>query len=74
MKLSQCLPNTRGKLSTIHVEPEYQLRLQELGIRQGAEFSLPNRAAFGGVVLNIAGTRIAVDSRSAQRIDVEVAQ
>ena len=71
--LSKCPRNSRGRLVRIDVDPHHRLRLQELGLRPGMEFYLANRAAFGGVVLNIAGTRIAIDARSATRIDVEVA-
>lgn len=71
MLLSKCPRNSRGRLVSIDVDPAYRLRLQELGLRPGAEFFVANRAAFGGVVINIAGTRIAVDARSAKRIDIE---
>ncbi|WP_115728599.1 FeoA family protein [Actinomyces culturomici] len=73
MLLSKCPRNSRGRLTRIDVEPAFRLRLQELGLRPGTEFYVANRAAFGGVVLNIAGTRVAVDAKSAKRIDVEVA-
>ncbi|MDN5963501.1 MAG: ferrous iron transport protein A [Actinomyces sp.] len=72
MLLSKCPRNARARLTTIDIDPRHQLRLQELGLRPGAEFTLTNRAAFGGVVMNIAGTRVAVDRRSARTIDVEV--
>jgi len=55
----------------IDVDPVHRLRLEELGLRPGAELRLTNRAAFGGIVVNIAGTRIAVDRRSARRIEVQ---
>lgn len=73
MRLSACPTGSRARLSTIDVDPSYRLRLEELGMRPGAEFRLANRAAFGGVVINIAGTRIAVDRRSARRIEVDPA-
>ncbi|MDC4233500.1 ferrous iron transport protein A [Actinomyces sp. B33] len=69
--LSDTPIRARGRLVSIDVDPAHLLRLQELGMRIGAEFFLANRAAFGGVVVNIAGTRIAVDTRSARRIAVE---
>lgn len=56
---------------TVDVDHAYRLRLQELGLRPGVEFYVANRAAFGGVVINIAGTRVAVDARSARHIEVE---
>ncbi|QPK81535.1 ferrous iron transport protein A [Schaalia sp. ZJ405] len=71
MLLSSCVPNTRGRLLAVNVEPAHRLRLEELGVRVGAQFFLANRAAFGGIVVNIAGTRVAVDARSARRIEVE---
>lgn len=71
MLLSKCPRNSRGRLVSIDVDSAYRLRLQELGLRPGAEFFVANRAAFGGVVINIAGTRVAVDARSARHIEVE---
>ena len=73
MHLSACPTNTRARLTHIGVEDAHRLRLEELGMRPGAAFRLTTRAAFGGIVINIAGTRIAVDHRSARLIDVEVA-
>ncbi len=72
--LSKCPTNARARLTRIDIDPRHQLRLQELGLRTGAEFNLTNRAAFGGVVMNIAGTRVAVDRRSARHIEVEVVE
>ena len=53
------------------VPSEPRLRLYELGIRPGSEFFIVNKAAFGGLVVNIAGARVAVDRRSARAIEVE---
>lgn len=72
MKLASCPRGARARLVDIDVAPAFRLRLNELGMRPGAEFLLTNRAAFGGVVINIAGTRIAVDRRSSKNIAVEV--
>lgn len=71
MLLSKCPVNAHARLSQIDVDPAYALRFQELGVRPGATFRVATRAAFGGVVINIAGTRVAVDRRSARRIEVE---
>ena len=51
----------------MEVSPEHRLRLYELG----SEFFIVNKAAFGGLVVNIAGARVAVDRRSARAIEVE---
>ena len=53
------------------VPSEHRLRLYELGVRPGREFFIVNKAAFGGLVVNIAGARVAVDRRSARAIEVE---
>ena len=74
MLLARCPLRTRVRITSVDVENSYSLRLQELGVRPGAEFSVVNRAAFGGLVINIAGARIAVDHRSAKKIRVEDAQ
>lgn len=71
VKLTQCPLRIKSRIAAVDVDPKYSLRLQELGLRPGAEFTAVNRAAFGGVVINIAGTRVAVDHRSAKNIDVE---
>ena len=71
MKLANCQPRTRVRLVGVRVGPEFLLRLQELGLRQGAEFSVVSRAAFGGMVVNVAGTRVAVDKGSAQALEVD---
>lgn len=71
MILSECPPRTQSRIVSVDVGSRYRLRLKELGLRPGAHFYVVNRAAFGGVVINIAGTRIAVDHRSARSIAVE---
>lgn len=55
----------------MEVSPEHRPRLYELGVRPGSEFFIVNKAAFGGLVVNIAGARVAVDRRSARAIEVE---
>lgn len=57
----------------MEVAPQFKLRLEELGVRPGAEFTAVTHAAFGGVVVNIGGARIAVDRASAKRMEVELA-
>lgn len=71
MMLAKFPLRTRSRITVVDVEDQFDLRLQELGVRPGAEFTVVNRAAFGGLVINIAGARIAVDHKSAKRIQVE---
>jgi ferrous iron transport protein A len=46
-------------------------RLQEMGIRLGTVAHLTQRAAFGGRVVAVAGSRYALDGQTAALIDVE---
>ena len=72
MKLKECPKHTKARIVEVDVEAPFKLRLQELGMRIGSEFTVVNRAAFGGRVINIAGTRIAVDHRNAGQISIEL--
>lgn len=49
-----------------------QLRIREMGLRVGAEGVVSQHAGYGGLILTIAGARIAIDHRSAQLIEAEV--
>lgn len=71
MNLIDCPLRTPALLTDTAAAPQFQLRLQELGVRTGARLTVVNRAAFGGVVLNIAGTRVAVDHKSAKAMKVQ---
>ncbi|QTE27891.1 FeoA family protein [Pengzhenrongella sicca] len=46
-------------------------RLHEMGIRVGTRARVTQRAAFGGRVISVAGSRFALDGGSALLIDVE---
>jgi len=46
-------------------------RLEEMGIRLGARAQVTQRAAFGGRVIAVAGSRFALDGETAALIDVE---
>lgn len=71
MLLRDCRVNARVRLMELNLAPDCSLRVQELGLRPGAEATVTQRAAFGGVVLNVGGARVAVDYRSTKRIRVE---
>nr|WP_081440761.1 ferrous iron transport protein A [Arcanobacterium haemolyticum] len=43
-----------------------------MGLRVGAEGVVSQHAGYGGLILTIAGARIAIDHRSAQLIEAEV--
>lgn len=49
-------------------------RLNEMGIRLGTRAHVTQRAAFGGRVIAVAGSRYALDGQTAALIDVEPAE
>ena len=71
MKLAKCPLRVPARITQVDVAQQFDLRLQELGVRKGARLVAVNKSAFGGRVINIGGTRIAVDHRSAGLIEVE---
>lgn len=60
------------RLTKVHVPEKNVLRMQELGVRVGSEVVVTQHAGFGGLVLNIDGSRVAVDHRCAHLIEAEV--
>ncbi|GAA1393609.1 FeoA family protein [Luteococcus peritonei] len=51
--------------------PDLCRRLAALGLRRGAQLSLVHRTAGGGRVVNVAGSRIALDRGMLQRLHAE---
>lgn len=72
MRLCDCSIQTRIELTSVALPERSILRMQELGVRPGAHAVVTQHAGFGGLVLNIAGSRVAVDHRSARLIDADV--
>lgn len=48
------------------------MRARELGLYPGAPIRVTQRTVFGGTVVDVAGTRLALDSAAAATIHVEV--
>jgi len=46
-------------------------RLRELGVRPGAAIEVHRRTSGGGIVVGVAGSRVALDRASARAITVE---
>lgn len=74
MKLSECPVRTRLRLTRVEVPGRHQLRIRELGLRPGNEAFIVQHGGFGGLVLNIAGSRVAIDHCSAKLMEAEVLQ
>lgn len=71
MKLRDCPVNKPIRIIGVPVPLQNRLRVEELGVRIGAHTKVIQRAGFGGVVLNIAGARIAIDHYWANQIEAE---
>lgn len=72
MKLSECPKRVPLRLTDVPLPRKNLLRMQELGVRAGAHVVVTQHAGFGGLVMNIAGSRVAVDHRSAEAIEAEL--
>ena len=72
MILHECPLRTPLRLTRVDLPEKNMLRMQELGVRPGTEAVVTQHAGFGGVVINIAGSRVAVDHRSARSSEAEV--
>ncbi|MDY5584448.1 MAG: FeoA family protein [Arcanobacterium sp.] len=72
MKLNECPVRTAIRITEVPVPKSHQLRMQEIGVRVGAHASIVQRAGFGGLILNIAGSRVAIDHRFAKLIEAEL--
>lgn len=74
MLLNQCPTGATVKIEAITVAPKYQLRVHELGIRPGVTAKLLRKVPPNGLVINIAGSRVAIDRNTTRNIQVEVVE
>ena len=73
MRLRESPPGEPFRVSSIRLSASAALRLSEMGIRVGTLAHVTQRAAFGGRVVAVAGSRFALDGTTAGLIDVESA-
>jgi ferrous iron transport protein A len=59
------------RVTGVRLSAVQSLRLNEMGIRCGTLARVTQRAAFGGRVIAVAGSRYALDAGTAGLIDVE---
>lgn len=72
MRLSRCPTDTDAEVLAVGVPDAAQLRLREVGIREGSTIRVTHLAPFGGRVLAVGASRIALDRATADLIDVSV--
>lgn len=70
MKLSSWPLKKQARVISLGIESG-RLRARELGLRPGAIIRVTQRTLFGGTVLDIGGTRLALDKAAVSRIVVE---
>ena len=63
----------RGRATVVSVDlpDRASRRLLELGLRVGATIEVHRRTSGGGIVVGVAGSRVALDKASAQAIDID---
>lgn len=59
------------RVTGVRLPADAAFRLNEMGIRPGTVGFVTQRAAFGGRVIAVAGSRFALDGGTAALIDVE---
>lgn len=72
--LHRRLPAGSLRITDIDVVPAARLRVREMGLRVGQVIRIAQRGAFGGLVLAICTSRVAIDRATAQHISVEEIQ
>ncbi|WP_407342910.1 ferrous iron transport protein A [Pengzhenrongella phosphoraccumulans] len=70
MTLRESPPGALFRVSGIRLSAPSALRLSEMGIRVGTFAHVTQRAAFGGRVVAVAGSRFALDGATADLIDI----
>ena len=66
------LGERHGTVTTVDLPADSQRRLAELGLRPGAPIRVAQRATGGGVVVDLAGSRLALDRRTASAVRVDI--
>jgi ferrous iron transport protein A len=71
MVLGESPEGTELRVTGIRLPAGAAFRLREMGVQLGTIAHVTHRAAFGGRVIAVAGSRFALDSGTAALIDVE---
>ncbi len=72
MTLAESPAPCHVRLVGIQVDAGVRMRLRELGMHDGATLRVWKRSVFGGRVVVVAGSRIAIDAATAGCVEVEV--
>jgi ferrous iron transport protein A len=72
MKLSEAKKNDTIKVTNVNLDDKFCLRLREMGIHEGSEMTVSQKSAFGSRILAKGNERIAIDSKCAKCIEIEL--
>ena len=70
MDLASCAVGADVEVVGLFTPPEAHLRMHEVGLRVGSVVRVTQQAPFGGRVVAVGASRIAVDGATATRIEV----
>lgn len=73
MNLATCPRNADLEVAAVTVPDAARLRLQEIGLRVGGRVRVTQHTAFGGRVVALDGTRVALDRATAAAVSVRPA-
>ena len=71
MHLGSCEVGQDVEVREVSAPPSARLRMREVGLRAGAVVRITQRGPFGGRVVAVGGSRIALDAATAAAILVE---
>jgi ferrous iron transport protein A len=72
MTLAESPAEVDVRLVNVAVDPASRLRMREVGLCDGALVRVGRSAAFGGRVVAVAGSRIALDAATARSVEVDL--
>lgn len=73
MDLGSCAVGTDVEVVGVSAPPSARLRMREVGLRVGSVVRVTQQGPFGGRVVAVGASRIAVDRATATRIEVRAA-
>lgn len=71
MRLGECTLACEAAVVAIDLPPQERAHMLELGLHAGAVVRVTHRGPFGGCVVAVGSTRIALDGSAASAITVE---
>lgn len=74
MTLAESPAGADVRVVALRLEPTVRLRMREIGLHDGAVVRTWRRSAFGGRVVTIGASRVALDAATARLVEVEAVE